>query len=61
MFPFLPVAILPLHLTILKHRNITTTLPRYQQFRGLEKAENPIKKAAISKNGGFHTGPRAGA
>ena len=36
------------HLTILKHRNITTTLPGEQRFRGLEKVENLIKtKAAI--------------
>ena len=42
---------------ILKHRNITTTLPRAPRFRGLEKAPNPFNaKAAIPKNGGFHIG-----
>jgi hypothetical protein len=38
----------PFHLVVLKHKNITTTLPRNQQFRDSGKTGNLLKtKAAI--------------
>ena len=50
----------PLHLAILKHSNLTKTLPGNQQFRGLEKAEKLLKTKSRHSfgNGGFYTGPR---
>jgi hypothetical protein len=57
MFPFLPVAILPIasdHIKAQKHYHNLTN-----DFRGLSKAENLLNtKAAIFGNGGFYAGPR---